>query len=60
MLHKAKPILHKRIFWDVDFEKINYDTKQILLLNGFLNPAMWMICAIAAANTAMKKFRKLY
>jgi hypothetical protein len=27
MPHKPKPIFHKRIFWDVDFEKINYDTK---------------------------------
>ena len=27
MSQKPKPIFHKRIFWDVDFEKINYDTK---------------------------------
>ncbi len=27
MPKKRKPIFHKRIFWDVDFEKINYDTK---------------------------------
>jgi hypothetical protein len=24
---KAKPVFHKRIFWDVDFEKIDYDLK---------------------------------
>lgn len=24
---KPKPILEKRIFWDVDFEKLDYDTK---------------------------------
>jgi hypothetical protein len=23
----AKPIFHKRIFWDVNFEKIDYDAK---------------------------------
>jgi hypothetical protein len=24
---KAKPVFHKRIFWDVNFEKIDYDAK---------------------------------
>jgi hypothetical protein len=27
MEEKAKPIFHKRIFWDVDFEKLDYDAK---------------------------------
>jgi len=27
MSENPKPIFHKRIFWDVDFEKLNYDTK---------------------------------
>jgi hypothetical protein len=27
MEEKAKPIFNKRIFWDVVFENINYDTK---------------------------------
>ena len=27
MPEKAKPIFNKRIFWDVVFENINYDTK---------------------------------
>ena len=27
MAEKTKPIFNKRIFWDVDFEKINYDAK---------------------------------
>ena len=27
MANKQKPIINKRIFWDVDFEKIDYDTK---------------------------------
>ncbi len=27
MEKKKKPIFEKRIFWDVDFEKINYDKK---------------------------------
>ena len=24
---KVKPVFNKRIFWDVDFEKIDYDAK---------------------------------
>jgi hypothetical protein len=27
MSQKPKPIFHHRIFWDVDFEKIDYDVK---------------------------------
>ncbi len=27
MKDKAKPVFNKRIFWDVDFEKIDYDVK---------------------------------
>ena len=27
MDEKNKPVFHKRIFWDVDFEKIDYDAK---------------------------------
>ena len=27
MSEKIKPVFNKRIFWDVDFEKINYDAK---------------------------------
>lgn len=27
MSEKPKPIFHKRIFWDVDFEKLDYDAK---------------------------------
>jgi hypothetical protein len=27
MSEKLKPIFHHRIFWDVDFEKIDYDAK---------------------------------
>lgn len=27
MKNKLKPIFNKRIFWDVDFEKIDYDSK---------------------------------
>lgn len=27
MKAKNKPVFQKRIFWDVDFEKIDYDTK---------------------------------
>ena len=27
MPQKPKPVFHKRIFWDVDFEKLDYDAK---------------------------------
>jgi len=27
MPQKPKPIFHKRIFWDVNFEKLDYDAK---------------------------------
>lgn len=27
MQQMPKPIFHKRIFWDVDFEKLDYDAK---------------------------------
>jgi hypothetical protein len=27
MVQKNKPIFHRRIFWDVDFDKIDYDAK---------------------------------
>jgi hypothetical protein len=35
MTQKAKPIFNKRIFWDVNFEKIDYDAK-----------ANWVICRV--------------
>lgn len=27
MSEKVKPIFHRRIFWDVDFDKLDYDAK---------------------------------
>ncbi|MGY6543806.1 DUF6922 domain-containing protein [Arthrospiribacter ruber] len=27
MGHKEKPVFEKRIFWDVDFENLDYDAK---------------------------------
>lgn len=27
MARKEKPVFHKRIFWDVDFENLDYDKK---------------------------------
>jgi hypothetical protein len=27
MEQKEKPVFHKRIFWDVDFENLDYDKK---------------------------------
>jgi hypothetical protein len=32
---KSKPIFEHRIFWDVNFEKIDYDAKANWLLPGF-------------------------
>ncbi len=29
---KAKPIFHKRIFWDVDFDKLDYDKKSTFVI----------------------------
>jgi hypothetical protein len=29
---KEKPIFHKRIFWDVDFENIDYDAKAAFVI----------------------------
>lgn len=29
---KPKPIFEKRIFWDVDFEKIDYDAKYMFVI----------------------------
>lgn len=26
-IHRNKPLLNNRIFWDIDFDKIDYDTK---------------------------------
>ena len=35
----AKPYDHKKIFWDVDAEKLDFEKKHFLLLSGFLNEA---------------------
>jgi hypothetical protein len=29
---KVKPVFHKRIFWDVDFENIDYDAKAAFVI----------------------------
>ena len=29
---KAKPIFHRRIFWDVDFDKLDYDKKSSFVI----------------------------
>lgn len=29
---KTKPVFHKRIFWDVDFENIDYDAKSAFVI----------------------------
>ncbi len=32
MPEKKKPVFHKRIFWDVDFEKLDYDAKAAFVI----------------------------
>lgn len=32
MRSKTPPVFNKRIFWDVDFEKINYDAKAVFVI----------------------------
>jgi hypothetical protein len=32
MPKKTKPVFHKRIFWDVDFEKLDYDAKAAFII----------------------------
>ena len=31
-MEKEKPIFHRRIFWDVDFDKIDYDAKAVFVI----------------------------
>jgi len=33
---KAKPIFEKRIFWDVNFESLDYDVRHNLSLKEYL------------------------
>jgi hypothetical protein len=54
-MEKPKPIFEKRIFWDVNFEKIDYDAKANFVLSVFLSGAMWKISASAADIMAMKR-----
>lgn len=30
--HQNKPVLNKRIFWDINFEKLDYDTKSVFII----------------------------
>ena len=32
MAEKKKPIFHRRIFWDVDFDKLDYDGKSNFII----------------------------
>lgn len=32
MPEKKKPVFHKRIFWDVNFEKLDYDAKAAFVI----------------------------
>jgi hypothetical protein len=36
MQEKPKPIFHKRIFWDVDFENLDYDAKANFVIEVYL------------------------
>lgn len=52
---KTKPVFHKRIFWDVDFEIIDYDAKAAFVISGYLSGVMYQTSAIAGATMAMIK-----
>jgi hypothetical protein len=60
MEEKAKPIFHKRIFWDVDFEKLNYDAKANFVIERVLREVMSRISVIAEDTMEMKRWRKHY
>lgn len=38
MSKKAKPVFEKRIFWDVDFDKIDYDAKARFVIERVFEP----------------------
>jgi hypothetical protein len=44
--NKNIPVFEKRIFWDVNFEMLNYDKKHHLLLSGYLSVATYRIYVI--------------
>ncbi|MDZ4795937.1 MAG: hypothetical protein SGI83_16780 [Bacteroidota bacterium] len=60
MSEKVNPIFNKRIFWDVVFENINYNSKANFVLERVFERGMWMTSAIAAGITVMKKLLKHY
>ena len=37
MNHKAKPVFHRRIFWDVDFDQLDYDTRSAFVIVRVFN-----------------------
>jgi hypothetical protein len=55
MNEKAKPIFAKRIFWDVNFEQIDYNAKANWVIERVFHAAMWRISASAAGSMVMIK-----
>ncbi len=37
---KQKPVFNKRIFWDVEFDNIDYDTKSSFVIEWVLIPGL--------------------
>jgi hypothetical protein len=36
-----KPILSKRVFWDVDFEKLDYEKDRQFIIDKVMNYGLW-------------------
>ena len=56
MEEKKKPIFNKRIFWDVNFEQLDYEEKANFFIERFLSAGMWRISAIAGGIMEMKEY----
>lgn len=55
MSHTLKPVFDKRIFWDVDFSRLDYDAKAAFVIERVFERGMWKISGNAGATTAMKR-----
>ena len=54
-MKKKIPIFEKRIFWDMNFELIDYDAKANFVISEFSNVATWRISDNAVGITEMKR-----
>jgi hypothetical protein len=55
MLKKEKPIFMKSLFWDVEFEKIDYEKRASWVIERVFERGILMIFAIVEGIMAMKK-----